>query len=182
MIRLFRMAALLCCLSMTSCNTRELVSHDLMLSIFDLPAGWNHDKGVENPKVPGANARIDQFLYSPHQDWLVISHEVAIYQSADAAKVAYVEWEGTWFPVVGGWRRPDEATFVPSDSRDLYRLGCIDFRTYRSCGLLQQHGRLLSLALVNVDPPAITLEQFEAAMTRVDQRFQGFDVLATSVP
>ena len=182
MIRSIRIGVLLFCLLMTACNTRESVSHDLMLSIFDLPEGWNHDKGVDNPKVPGANARVDQFHYSPHQDWLVISHEVAIYQTADAAKAAYFEWESTWFPEVGEWRRPDEATFVPSDSGDLYRLGCINFRNYRSCRLIQQHGRLLSLVLVNIDPPAITLQQFETTMTRVDQRFQSFDVTVTGTP
>jgi hypothetical protein len=174
-------ASLLLFALLSACNARELVPHELTITYHDFPAGWNHDKGVIELKEPGAiAARGDNFHFGKQ----VASQELAVYPDNASAKTNFEIWESKWFPAAGDWRRPDTATFVPANPDDSYRLGCLHFpdSNTTSCRSLQQHGPYLSLILVNLDPQAMTLEQLEYALRRLDQRFQDWDTRPTGTP
>ena len=169
-----------------ACNVRELVPHELMLTVNDFPPGWSHDKLIDIPKVAGADARRDSFHYGQGKYWLVTGHQLVVYSDTASAIAAFPIWEKEWYPEVGDWRQPSAATFVPSNPKDHYRLGCtqvvLDIGDVTSCLFLQQHGRLISLITANLDPQAMTLEQFEMALARLDLRFQSWDPTARSTP
>ena len=149
---------------------------NLLMTSEDLPTGWGR-AGGEAPEVPGAVSRLVSFAGStdPRQEYVLVKHQLTVYSSDDGATNAYPEWEGTWFPTQT-WQRPAEAAFAPVDSTDQFRFACINVKINDSpvmtCTYLQQHHNLISLVLVNIDGKTITLQQFEQALKRVDERLQ----------
>jgi len=142
----------------------------------DLPAGWGR-AGGEAPEVPGALSRSVRFAGStnPRQEYLSIEHQLTVYPDDQLAQDSYPEWERTWFPTEK-WQRPAQATFVPLDPKDQFRFACINVAIngvpLMSCRYLQQHHNLVALIIVNIDNKTMTLEQFEYALKRLDERLQ----------
>jgi len=157
-----------------------------MLTVNDLPSGWNHDKQIDIPIVAGADARQDSFHFGQDKYWLVTWHELAVYSDTTGALDAFPIWEKEWYPAVGDWIQPPTANFVPANRHDQYRFGCtqlvLDIGNVTQCRLLQQHGRLISLISSKLDPQAMTLDQFEQALMHLNQRFQAWDTTPTGTP
>ncbi len=145
---------------------------DLLLHEPDLPPGWHQMRGP-SPDVPGADSRLVEFRVSnkPEDINLLISQQLTIYPSEEAAHQAYTSWEQEWF-----WddRRPPVAQFVPHDSSDQFRLGC-HYNNERPefigvCTYLQQHKQFVSLIIGHPDGERFIFSQFEAVLKRADER------------
>jgi len=178
--------------SIVPADTSTDFPFQLLMTPEDLPAEWGR-AGSEAPEVPGAISRLVGFTGStdPQQEYLLVKHQLAVYPSEQAGKDAYSMWEQKWFPTIT-WQRPPEASFEPRDPSDQFRFACINVKIngfpIMTCTYLQQHRNLVSLVLVNVDGKAITLEQFEQALKKLDERLQSVNTetpattLATSSP
>ncbi len=146
---------------------------NLMLQEQDLPPGWSWAGGTA-PDVPDANSRVGSFRVSndPKDINLLVTDQLTVYPNETAAQQAYASWERDWFLETYG--RPPDAQFVPRDSHDQFRLGCLwrieNTQTVGPCTYLQQHKQFISLVTANLDGQRFTLSQFETALQRRDAR------------
>ncbi len=150
---------------------------DAMMVVQDLPPGWfDKSRFPESLDVSGADSMGRIFMYSndPQKEYMSVKHQLVVLPNEESARNAYPRWERESFPVPT-WERPKEAQFVPKDANDQFRLGCLwGTHPYSMCRYLQQHSKLISLVLVNIDDQSISLAQFEAALKRVDERLQKY--------
>ena len=122
-----------------------------------------------------SNEWIDENVYAATYtagEGILLTHQVGVFQSREAAEIAYHEWEAEWF--AGGWQPRSDATFMANDPLDQYRYECIDVtangRPKSPCRYLQQHGRFVSLIRIGIDGEAITFGEFNELLQIVDHK------------
>lgn len=156
----------------------------LMLSIDEVPFGWNRLGGIF-PDEPGALIS-HATSFSPYKNppyWINISHTITVYPDLDTATTAYTNWEQRYYTEV--WQAVQDTNFHPVDSEDIFRFEYwdvqIDEASVRSYTYLQQHGNLIILILANVDNQKLTFAQFEEILSELDAKLQNYQLPASPI-
>ena len=162
------------CLSSTSFAPK--FPYGLMISLFDLPKGFEHTDG-EFPDIEGG---ISHFVKYAKNNELgnVISHQITIYPSSEWAKGKYPDWVNQW--TTDSWIEISDIKFVPKDSADTFTLKCLDLRVdnspMKSCRFIQLHKNLIVLILVNFGTNTISYTEFEEVLVKLDQRLPSEEI------
>ncbi len=161
-------------------NSPPEFPYNLMLSIDEVPFGWNR-LGGNFPVEPGAIIS-HATSFSPYEKppfGINISHTITIYPDIDTATEMYPEWEQRYF--TQAWQSVQDSNFSPANLDDVFRFEYWDVQIeeapVRSYRYLQQHGNLIILILTNVDNKNLTFPQFEEILSKLDAKLQNYQSL-----
>ena len=166
---------LLSACSPSSVNTTTSFPTYLMMNAQDLPGHWKVNSFTKMDVENAESYNIEFSKPSIGTLPLLVQHQLSVYQTIDAAKQAYPEWEKQRFPTTD-WKTPDGVIFQPKDKNDLFRIACIsekiDGQPMLFCGYLQQHKNLITLVSAQLDDKNLDLQQLISALEISDIRSQ----------
>lgn len=177
-IRLVLILVSFCILAGCSLPTRAFREAEdrifaVMLQPSDLPQGWQADFGsIRDEEDVIARSR---GFYDPGLERysVLVSHQVSVYTSEQAARDAYPRLESRWFPTVN-WVEPSDLSYQ-SATADQFSLRCIAVTITgvpaHSCRAVEQYGDMSSVLLANVfEDRWFTRDDLEHLLQVIDQR------------
>jgi len=139
----------------------------------DLPEHWKVNSFTKMDVENAESYNIEFSKPSTGTLPLLVQHQLSVYQTVDAAKQAYPEWEKQWIPTTD-WKSPTGVVFQPKDINDLFRLACysgkVDGQPILFCSYLQQHKNIITLVLAQVDDKNLDVQQLVNALEILDIR------------
>jgi hypothetical protein len=146
-----------------------------MMNSQDLPQSWevNAFAKMDVENAESYNIEFSNSKASP--GFVLVQHQLSVYQTVDAAKKAFPDWEKQWIPT-SEWTTPDDFNFQPKDKSDLFRMACVsgkvDGQPMLFCRYIQQHDNMVTLVLSKLGTNSLTLEQLINALEILDLRLQ----------
>lgn len=174
---------------LNSCSIINREPDYLLIKLSDLPDGWTTSwQGCddEQDNTTCTIHHLGPFDINKHADnnsLMFVKQHAYIYQSENQAQENYHVLEKDFF-YSDYWIHPENTTFSPRSSKDLYRLACKNFMQrdtpesdpipVTNCRYMHQHKNILVFVYVTFDGEDLTFTEFERLLDRTDKRLRAY--------
>ncbi len=174
--RLLRLGfALIMLIGLTACQISPALNRIFASQITaqDLPSGFGR-YGAQIKDIPEAEGRIFAFHSTDSAMTSIVSEELYVYKTVDAASKSYGAWVDSEIPpyAADSWITPKELVFT--GRADQMRVAClsgvVNFQSNHACGAIGRYGDTIVILRGIVIDPWLTMTDFRKLLEAMDRR------------